>query len=98
MPVTAHQGRLAPSATVEARDDGKLLERLGRAVAEGDLPANADPGTLASYGTTVLHGLSIQARDGCTREQAHAVIGGAMLGWDELVRCAEQAARGDRDV
>ncbi|GAA1191791.1 TetR/AcrR family transcriptional regulator [Prauserella alba] len=80
------------------RDHEKVLERLTRAVAEGDLPASADPATLASYGATVLHGLSIQARDGCTREQAHAVIDGAMLGWDELVRRGERASTNESGV
>lgn len=62
----------------------KVLHRLEQGVADGDLPPKADTTTMASYYVTVLHGLSIQARDGCTRATAHAVIDGAMLAWEGL--------------
>ncbi|MDA3626509.1 TetR/AcrR family transcriptional regulator [Saccharopolyspora sp. WRP15-2] len=59
--------------------------RLERAVAEGDVPAGADIAAIASFYLTVLQGLSIQARDGCSRETAHAIIDCAMVAWPGLV-------------
>ncbi|MFD0772755.1 TetR/AcrR family transcriptional regulator [Streptomonospora algeriensis] len=91
-----HIGRYL--AECRRRDYAKLVERVERGAAEGDLPRGVDPSALASYSLTVLQGLSIQARDGCSRAQAHAVIDGAMLGWDELVRRAESGVQGSTDA
>ena len=77
----------------EARNGNAAIERLrdraarsepveGRGVAEGDLPARVDAPALASYCVTVLQGLSVRARDGCTRQEAHAVVDVAMAAWD----------------
>jgi AcrR family transcriptional regulator len=68
------------------RDLRKLEDRVERGIAEGDLPSTLDAGLAAGYVQTVLHGLSVQARDGCTRERAHAIVDVAMAGWDALVR------------
>ena len=46
--------------------------RLERGVAEGDVPAGADSGAIAAFFTTVLEGLSIQARDGAGCAALHA--------------------------
>lgn len=62
-----------------------LRERLRRAVAEGDLPATADVEAITAYVVTVQHGLSIQARDGASRETLLAIAGCAMAGWENLV-------------
>ncbi|TQN28285.1 TetR family transcriptional regulator [Haloactinospora alba] len=72
-------------AELRRRDHEAVLARLERGVAEGDLPQETDTTALASYYLTVLQGLSIQARDGCTRATAHAVIDCAMAAWDALV-------------
>jgi AcrR family transcriptional regulator len=64
----------------------ELQDRLERALAEGDLPEGADAAAIAAFYTTVLHGLSIQARDGASRETLHVIVDGAMAGWDALVR------------
>lgn len=53
--------------------------------AAGELPKGADSALLASFVHTVLQGLSIRARDGCSRDQAHAVVDVAMLAWDSAV-------------
>src|SRR5439155_26460428 len=50
-----------------------LRQRLGRAQAEGDLPADADPDALALYVTAVLHGIVVQASSGATREALERV-------------------------
>jgi AcrR family transcriptional regulator len=58
-----------------------LQQRLERGVSEGDLPASADIGRLAAFYTTVLEGLSIQARDGASPEKLAAIVDAAMLAW-----------------
>ncbi|WP_437723334.1 TetR/AcrR family transcriptional regulator [Sorangium sp. So ce861] len=64
----------------------ELQRRLDRGVAEGDLPAGTDTAALAAFYTTVLQGLSIQARDGASREALEAIVGCAMAAWDALAR------------
>ncbi|WP_216210383.1 TetR/AcrR family transcriptional regulator [Amycolatopsis aidingensis] len=64
--------------------------RLDRGVEDGDLPAGADTAAMAAFYGTVLHGLSIQARDGWDMDELGMVIDTAMAAWD---RCAEPAAR-----
>lgn len=86
-----HIGRYL--AECRRKDYAKLLERVERGIAEGDLPQGIDPSTVTSYSLTIMHGLSIQARDGYTREQAHAIIDAAMMGWDELVREGSEDAQ-----
>ncbi len=62
-----------------------VRERLDRGIADGDVPAGADTSVVADFYTTVLHGLSIQARDGVTRDALHAVITAAMTTWDGVI-------------
>lgn len=60
--------------------------RLVQGLADGDVTAS--PGRLeavARYYTTVVQGLSIQARDGASREDLELVIDCAMAAWDSLV-------------
>ena len=59
-------------------------DRLARGVADGDLTASADLDAIARYYTTVVQGLSIQARDGASRTDLEAVIACAMAAWDTL--------------
>jgi AcrR family transcriptional regulator len=62
-----------------------IRQRLKQGVAAGDVPADADLGVVAAFYTTVLHGLSLQARDGAPRKQLMAVVDCAMKAWDSLV-------------
>jgi AcrR family transcriptional regulator len=60
-----------------------IKDRLARGVTDGDL--TAPPTTLdaiARYYTTVVQGLSIQARDGATRAELETIITCAMAAWD----------------
>jgi AcrR family transcriptional regulator len=62
-----------------------VRDRLVRGVADGDLttpPAGLD--AVARYYTTVVQGMSVQARDGATRAELEAVITCAMAAWDTL--------------
>ncbi|SSW70018.1 TetR/AcrR family transcriptional regulator [Achromobacter agilis] len=65
------------------RSDGEttLRNRLAQGIAEGDLPAFADVDQLAAFYTTVLEGLSIQARDGASAAKLNMIIDAAMLAW-----------------
>lgn len=72
----------------------EIRDRLARGVADGDLaapPAGVD--AVARYYTTVVQGLSVQARDGATRDELEAVITCAMAAWDALTSAAGVNAR-----
>jgi hypothetical protein len=59
-----------------------IRDRLVRGVADGDLEASPDRlDALARYYTTVVEGLSVQARDGASRAELEAVIACAMAAW-----------------
>jgi AcrR family transcriptional regulator len=58
-----------------------IRARLERGVADGELAPATDADALAAYYNTVLEGLSIQARDGASRESMHAIIDCAMAAW-----------------
>ena len=63
-----------------------IRERLARGIADGDLtmsPASLD--AIARYYTTLVQGLSVQARDGASRADLEAVVTCAMAAWDALV-------------
>jgi AcrR family transcriptional regulator len=63
-----------------------LAKRLKRGVADGDVPPGTDVAALASFFTTVIHGLAIQARDGASRASLLAAVDCAMVVWDSLPR------------
>lgn len=68
------------------RDQFTLIrERLARGIVDGDLDTSTDSlDAIARYYTTVVQGLSIQARDGATRDELETVIACAMAAWDAL--------------
>jgi AcrR family transcriptional regulator len=62
-----------------------IRDRLARGTADGDLTASpASLDAIARYYTTVVQGLSVQARDGATRADLEAVITCAMAAWETL--------------
>jgi AcrR family transcriptional regulator len=62
-----------------------IADRLSRGVTDGDLAAPATGlDAIARYYTTVVAGLSIQARDGADRAELETVITCAMAAWDTL--------------
>ena len=58
--------------------------RLRRGQRDGDVSKTAPVSAVAAFYTTVLHGLSIQARDGATRKALTQVVDCSMSAWDEL--------------
>lgn len=70
---------------LRARRRKAIRQRLQRAVEEGELPPGLDPGALASFYTTVVDGLAIQARDGASRKILQFAARCAMASWEALV-------------
>lgn len=62
-----------------------LADRIRRGQAEGDVPAAADAAAVAAFYTTLVQGMSIQARDGATKKQLLASVEMAMAAWDGMV-------------
>ncbi|MBL4741060.1 MAG: TetR/AcrR family transcriptional regulator [Sneathiella sp.] len=63
----------------------QLQERLQRGVEEGELSQAVDVQAIATFYVTVQQGMSIQARDGASREMLLATADCAMVAWDGLV-------------
>ncbi|WP_309646090.1 TetR/AcrR family transcriptional regulator [Phenylobacterium sp.] len=61
-----------------------LAARLERAVSAGELPRGLDVAAVANFYLTVQQGMSIQARDGASRETLTAVAHAAMAAWAPL--------------
>ncbi|MBS1907438.1 MAG: TetR/AcrR family transcriptional regulator [Actinobacteria bacterium] len=63
--------------------------RIARGVDEGELGLRADGiDGVARFFTTVMQGLSVQARDGATRSELEEGILCAMIGWNDLTASA----------
>ena len=65
-------------AEYRRRRTTSLIERLAKAVADGELAPSTDARMLGNYFATVLHGLSVQARDGVPEKQLLALLPAAM--------------------
>ena len=63
-----------------------IQDRLRRGQREGDLSSRAPVAEIAEYYATVLHGLSIQSRDGSSRRLLTHVVDCAMAVWDQMMR------------
>ncbi len=81
---TGSEAVCASLRKMRADNVADLAGRLRRAVAEGELPPSVDCDGVASFYVTVQQGMSIQARDGASRETLLAVADGAMAAWDGL--------------
>jgi AcrR family transcriptional regulator len=65
----------------KARTDA-MIERMRQAVRDGELSAQTDVEALGDYFSTLLYGLSVQARDGVPKKRLLALIPGAMRLFD----------------
>ncbi|MFC8825884.1 TetR/AcrR family transcriptional regulator [Streptomyces sp. NPDC057137] len=63
-----------------------LEERLRRAARDGELPADTDVVGVAAFYATVLHGLSVEARDGVHPANLESAVRSALAAWPLLVR------------
>jgi AcrR family transcriptional regulator len=73
-------------AEYRRRRTTSLVERLANAVTDGELAPGTDARMLGNYFATVLHGLSVQARDGVPKKQLLAMLPATMQVFD--VSCA----------
>lgn len=76
------------SADIEALLRAKRLEseaglrnRLEQAVLDGELPRDTDVVSLAKFYGVVIQGMSVQARDGASRDELERVVDHAMTLW-----------------
>lgn len=76
--------RALMTRTRRAAVDG-LAARIKRGIAAGDVPKGADAVAMAMFYTTLMQGMSIQARDGATKKQLLATAEAAMAAWDGMV-------------
>ncbi|MGW7751993.1 TetR/AcrR family transcriptional regulator [Streptomyces violaceusniger] len=65
------------------RNDGccRVRERFQRAVDDGDLPPDTDPGLLARYVTTLAFGIAVQAASGLGRDELQEMADAALRSW-----------------
>jgi AcrR family transcriptional regulator len=62
-----------------------LAARLKRGVAAGEISRHADVNAIAGYYVTVQQGMSIQARDGRSRQVLESIACAALAAWQPLV-------------
>ena len=72
------------------RQEGRRLVqgRLERGVREGDLPSTTNVARLATFYHAILQAISVQARDGATREELEEIAASAMMAMPEP-RCVK---------
>jgi len=58
-----------------------MQARIQRGIDEGELPAGTDAGALANFYATIYQGMSMQAKDGASRESLRASVDMAMQSW-----------------
>lgn len=61
-----------------------LKQRLQQGVVAGEISPTADLAAIARYYVTVQQGMSIQARDGATRQQLEQIARAALAAWTPL--------------
>lgn len=67
-----------------------IKQRLDRGVKEGDLPKKTDTAAVATYISTVLQGMSVQARDGAKRADLERIARQNMAIWDGLIAASQK--------
>jgi AcrR family transcriptional regulator len=80
--------------TRRASDDAALRRRFERAIAERDLPADADASALARFVATVNFGIAVQAAAGASRAELRRVVQTVLSTWP--VHSRRKAAAGPR--
>ena len=58
-----------------------MQARIQRGIAEGELLPGTDAGALANFYSTVYQGMSMQAKDGASRESLMGTVNAAMRAW-----------------
>ncbi|MDB5981598.1 MAG: transcriptional regulator, TetR family [Pseudomonas sp.] len=73
-------------AIVQIRRDveSSVRSRIEQGIEEGELPAATDAAVLAGFYMTVIQGMSVQARDGASRDKLHGVADAAIRAWPTI--------------
>ena len=58
-----------------------LIERMERAIAEGDFHAPVDPEGITKYLTAILQGMAVQAGAGATRDELQRLVDTSLAIW-----------------
>src|SRR5689334_16151524 len=74
--------------------ESAVRRRMEKAIAEGDLPPDADAAKLARFLITIVWGMSVQAASGATRAQLKEIAQHAMERWPGDARRRKVAHRG----
>ncbi|MFE9812022.1 TetR/AcrR family transcriptional regulator [Streptomyces sp. NPDC005227] len=80
---TSDAGQEVRDLLIAWRNDGysRIRERFQRAVDDGDLPEQIDPGLLARYLTTFGYGIAVQAASGVGRDELQEMADAALRSW-----------------
>lgn len=73
----------------------RIHARLVEGATQGELPPATDLKALAAFYATILHGMSLQARDGANRKTLQAVARQAMSAWTILAQDLATASTDD---
>ncbi|MEV6161359.1 TetR/AcrR family transcriptional regulator [Streptomyces sp. NPDC052052] len=81
--VTGDSGQAVRDLLAAWRNNGCscLRERFQRAVDEGDLSPETDPGLQARYVTTLAFGIAVQAASGVGRDELQGMADAALRNW-----------------
>lgn len=71
-------------AELRRQTEAGLRARIERGIADGDVPATADPVAVAGFYNALTEGMSLQARDGATREHLTLVAERGIAAWDAV--------------
>ncbi|TDC13476.1 TetR/AcrR family transcriptional regulator, partial [Streptomyces sp. 8K308] len=76
-------GREVRDVLAAWRNNGcsRVRERFQRALADGDLPSEANPGLLARYVTTLAFGIAVQAASGVGQDELQEMADAALRNW-----------------
>jgi AcrR family transcriptional regulator len=70
-------------ASMRGKLETALTARIERGIAGGELAKHVDAAQLSKFYATVLYGMSIQSRDGASREALRATARLAMQAWPQ---------------
>ena len=76
-----------------AESRSRMQERIEHGIAQGDVPADTDAAELADFYSTIVTGMSMQARDGATRASLMATVKRAMATFPEVPKAAARKRR-----
>jgi hypothetical protein len=71
----------AALAKRRAAAENGIRQRIEQGIRDGELPAVTDAAVLANFYATVFQGMSVQSKDGATRESLLATTTAAMRAW-----------------